>query len=62
MLRESGYATVQADGARRLYSIEAGPLREADEWLDRFRVFWEDRLDALATEVARGKRARREER
>jgi hypothetical protein len=42
----------------RLSSVAAGPLREVDAWLDRFRHFWEARLDALATEVARGKRKR----
>ena len=34
-------------------------LREVDAWLDRFRAEWQPRLDALATEIARGKRARR---
>jgi hypothetical protein len=28
-------------------------------WLDPFRRFWERHLDALATEIARGKRERR---
>jgi DNA-binding transcriptional ArsR family regulator len=59
VLREAGFAAVRPQGARRLYSVEPGPLQEVDEWLDRFRAFWEDRLDALATEVARGKRERR---
>ena len=59
VLRESGFATVRADGARRLYSVSAGPLREVDMWLDRFRRFWSQHLDALATEIARGKRQRR---
>jgi DNA-binding transcriptional ArsR family regulator len=59
VLRESGFATVRADGARRLYAVNAEPLREVDEWLDRFRAFWTPHLDALATEVARGKRQRR---
>ena len=27
-------------------------------WLDRFRRFWSQHLDALATEIARGKRER----
>jgi len=27
-----------------------------DVWLDRFRGFWNVKLNALATEVARGKR------
>jgi DNA-binding transcriptional ArsR family regulator len=59
VLRESGFAAVRPDGARRLYSVDADPLREVDRWLDRFRGFWDDKLEALATEVARGKRARR---
>ena len=59
VLRDSGFATVRNDGARRLYSVSAAPLREVDEWLERFRGFWEHKLDALATEVARGKRKRR---
>lgn len=59
VLRESGFATVRAEGARRLYAVDAAPLREVDAWLDRFRGFWEQRLDALGTELARGKRARR---
>jgi DNA-binding transcriptional ArsR family regulator len=58
VLRESGFASVRSDGARRLYSVEAEPLREADLWLDKFRRFWSHRLEALATEVARGKRER----
>ena len=59
VLRENGYARVRADGARRLYAVEADPLREIDGWLDGFRRFWEPRLAALGTEIARGKRERR---
>lgn len=59
VLRESGFASVRVDGTRRLYSLDTVPLQEVDAWLDRFRGFWEQRLDALATEVARGKRQRR---
>lgn len=58
VLRESGLCSVRPDGPRRLYTIDAGPLQEVDAWLDRFRGFWEQRLDALATEIARGKRSR----
>jgi DNA-binding transcriptional ArsR family regulator len=56
VLRESGFASVRVDGARRIYALNAEPLAEVDEWLDRFRIFWARNLDALATEVARGKR------
>ena len=59
VLRESGFANVRSDGARRVYTVDAAPLREVDAWLERFRGFWEHKLDALATEIARGKRRRR---
>jgi hypothetical protein len=41
--------------------VDSAPLREVDEWLGQFRRFWEQRLDALATELARGKHARKRE-
>jgi DNA-binding transcriptional ArsR family regulator len=59
VLRDSGFATVRPDGPRRLYSLQTGPLEDVDAWLARFRGFWEQRLDALGTELARGRRARR---
>jgi DNA-binding transcriptional ArsR family regulator len=59
VLRDAGFATVRIDGPRRIYSVEAGPMREVDLWLDRFRMFWTPKLEALATEVARGKRRRK---
>jgi DNA-binding transcriptional ArsR family regulator len=59
VLRENGFATVRPDGTRRLYSVDPAPLREIDTWLDRYRQFWTQRLDALGTELARGKRERR---
>jgi len=59
VLRDSGFATARIDGPRRIYAVETQGLREVDVWLDRFRRFWASRLDALATEVARGKRKRR---
>ncbi|MBG6087554.1 ArsR/SmtB family transcription factor [Actinomadura viridis] len=60
VLRESGFATVRADGTRRLYAVDSAPLQEVDIWLERFRGFWNQRLDALGTELARGKRERGE--
>jgi DNA-binding transcriptional ArsR family regulator len=59
VLRENGFTTVRAEGTRRLYAVDATPFREADLWLERFRAFWNQRLDALGTELARGRRARR---
>lgn len=60
VLRDSGFATVRAEGTRRLYAVNSDALRDVDIWLDQFRRFWTPHLDALATEVARGKRARRQ--
>src|SRR4029453_6822424 len=59
VLRESGFARVRADAQRRLYSVDATGLQAVDAWVGRFRRFWEPKLDALATEIARGKRGRR---
>jgi DNA-binding transcriptional ArsR family regulator len=59
VLRDNGFATVRAEGARRLYAVDPTPLREVDMWLERYRRFWTPHLDALATELARGKRERR---
>ena len=60
VLRESGFATVRRDGARRIYALDAGPLSEVDQWMDRFRHLWSQRLDALHTEIVRGRRVRRD--
>jgi DNA-binding transcriptional ArsR family regulator len=59
VLRENGFATVRTAGARRLYAVDAAPLEQVDQWLQPYRRFWNQRLDALGVEVARGKRARR---
>jgi DNA-binding transcriptional ArsR family regulator len=59
VLRDSGFATVRPEGVRRLYAVSPEPLRDVDAWLERFRHFWTPHLDALATELARGRRQRR---
>jgi DNA-binding transcriptional ArsR family regulator len=59
VLREHGFALVRPEGARRLYAVDPAALQDVDAWLDRFRTFWTPPLDALGTEIARGKRARR---
>jgi DNA-binding transcriptional ArsR family regulator len=59
VLRDNGFATVRAEGARRVYAVDTAPLQEVDAWLAGFRRFWTQRLDALDTELARGRRDRR---
>lgn len=62
VLREAGLVTAEPDAQRRVYSLATEPLDELDEWVSRCRAFWSQRLDSLSTEIARGKRARRENR
>lgn len=59
VLREAGLVEVRQQAQRRIYSLRPQPLAEIDEWLGRYRALWEQRLDALHTEVARGKHERR---
>jgi DNA-binding transcriptional ArsR family regulator len=55
VLRDSGFASVRPDGTRRVYSLDARPLAELDAWLQPYRRFWAHRLDALDTEIRRGR-------
>lgn len=59
VLREAGLVEVRQEAQRRIYRLRAQPLAEVDEWLGRYRALWEQRRDALHTEIARGKRERR---
>jgi DNA-binding transcriptional ArsR family regulator len=59
VLREVGLVEVNRQGQRRIYRLRPDPLAEVDAWLVPYRAAWEQRLDALHTEVARGKRERR---
>jgi DNA-binding transcriptional ArsR family regulator len=59
VLREAGLVDVRREAQRRIYGLRLEPLAEVDELLARYRALWEQRLDALHSEVARGKRERR---
>jgi DNA-binding transcriptional ArsR family regulator len=54
VLREAGLVDVQQDAQWRIYRLRSEPLAELDRWLDRYRMLWERRMDALHTEAARG--------
>jgi DNA-binding transcriptional ArsR family regulator len=47
VLRDAGLVDVRRDGRRRLYALKADPLVEVDQWLEPYRVYWSNRLDAL---------------
>ncbi len=59
VLREAGLVAVRQEAQRRVYSLRPEPLAEVEEWLSQYRALWEQRLDALHSEVARGKRERK---
>ena len=59
VLRDNGFTSVRPEGQRRLYAVNGQALRDVDDWLAGFRRFWTPHLDALSTEIARGKRQRR---
>ena len=58
VLREAGLIDVRREAQRRIYSLRPEALIEVDEWLAEYRVLWQSRLDALHTEIARGKKER----
>lgn len=59
VLRENGFANVTVSGTKRIYTINATPLSEVDQWLSQFRHYWGPKLEALAEEVERGKRKKK---
>jgi DNA-binding transcriptional ArsR family regulator len=63
VLREAGLVTVRSEGTRRLYAVDAGAVDLAQAWLTRLVADplepFAQPLDALATEVSRGRRTRR---
>jgi len=58
VLREAGLVDVRQEAQRRIYSLRPEPLSEVDAWLGNYRVLWQNRLDALRTEIARGRKTR----
>jgi DNA-binding transcriptional ArsR family regulator len=61
VLREQGLVTTRAEAQRRVYSLDPAPLAELDAWLERYRSFWTNRLDALDTEIRRRRKPRSKE-
>ena len=64
ILHDSGFVSVRPDGQRRLYALRPEPFRELEEWLDRYRTLWEERLDrfGLALEKKQAQARRRKKR
>ena len=59
VLREAGLVDVRQEAHRRIYTLRPESLVEVDAWLENYRLLWQHRLDALHTEIARGKKEQR---
>jgi hypothetical protein len=55
IFRDNGFATAAPKAQRRIYALEKGPFESVDEWLGPIFRLWDHKLDALATEISRGK-------
>ena len=59
ILSEAGFVQMRPDGTKRLYSLRPERFRELDDWISRYRVLWESRLDRLGAALER-RRANRD--
>lgn len=60
VLKEAGLVDVEQDAQRRIYRLRPEPLAEVQHWIDARQREWEQRFAALHTEIARGKKDRRD--
>lgn len=58
VLREAGVVTRRPEGPRRVYHLHEAVIDDLQSVVDRYRALWNQRLDALDTEIARGRRQR----
>lgn len=47
VLRDAGLVRVRRRGRLQMYRLDPAPLREVEDWLEKYRTFWSERLDAL---------------
>ncbi len=59
VLREAGLVEARQEAQFRVYHLRPDALADVDQWLESYRSLWQERLDALHTEIARGKKQRR---
>jgi len=61
VLEDAGLIEVEEDGRVRRCHLDAAPLSAAFGWLTQYRVFWEDRFDALAIHLERAEQEENQE-
>jgi DNA-binding transcriptional ArsR family regulator len=58
ILFESGFVTVRPDGQRRFYGLRPEPFKELEDWVDRYRRLWDERLDRFGAALEKKTKAR----
>jgi DNA-binding transcriptional ArsR family regulator len=53
VLEKAGLITRERDGRLHRLHLEAEPMRAAASWIERYRKFWEEQLDALSNYLDR---------
>lgn len=53
VLRECGLVVERREGRHRIYTLQAGPLEVARDWLERHVEFWTSRLENLGQHLRR---------
>ena len=51
LLREADLVVVRPEGQKRWYELNAKPLEQVDSFLEPYRQFMSDKLDALETHL-----------
>jgi len=57
VLRDGGFVESRVEAQRRVYRLNPKPLQEVDEWLEPFRRFWSQHVDALEQHLDRMEKA-----
>jgi DNA-binding transcriptional ArsR family regulator len=55
ILTECGIVIIRLEGRERLCRTDLGKLKEVDKWLEQYRKFWNQKLDALGDFLENGK-------
>ena len=53
VLERAGLVQRQREGRVSRCELDAEPMRDAAQWIERYREFWGDRLDSLARYLER---------
>jgi DNA-binding transcriptional ArsR family regulator len=62
VLRDAGLVAVHARAQQRIYSLRPERLAEVDQWVAKYRLFWETKLDALTNHLAAQSKAKKRRR